>query len=398
MVNEKRDTSEGFFLTDEESKKRAVDLLKKQVRFDHLTSEGQVSEKSGISKIPSHLELALEEDDPREVSKRAWDVQTLRRGKGVGPLYTEGPNPLLTDISRSSVKKIKNYRESMGELLQSPLGGNSVFSWTNPDGKSTPKASSIWASDSGFFFPSESAQKTHRSIASPGLLAMGDILVKGNPELAKNVKKCRICQRDSYFYVPKVMTDAEGFEMYEGSDRTVPLPTDDERMCQSCLNKKIVRRDSIVKLKLDWSYQEEKRLEDLSEEKQKKAARKLRWHGYKWDIMGLHSRIKPFDTTKLPKKFTSSIPGFVSTQELYENAFTGRLFRGHEAEVQAKNPDGSLRWEQSFDNKTNVWKDKYHRNEAGHQVKVPEYERGPTIQRPSSSERVSRFLQGIFDF
>jgi len=228
---------------------------------------------------------------------------------------------------KESIRKIDTYRNSFGELLTSP-NPNILWSWTNPDGKKTPKSNDIWASDSGFFFSSESAQKTSKRHASPDELASSEVLIRGNMSLRSDVKKCGICQRDSYYLYPKYKYDEKGF--------LTDQLTEIEKVCKTCLHKRILkshRRD--VKVGGRGAAHRGKPLKQM---------------GYKWNIVGIHKSIKPFERTPLTSK----------DAKLYRDAYETTLMQGRKGGIHPT--------------------------------------RGMIESVDDYSPRVSKFLKGIFDF
>jgi hypothetical protein len=241
-----------------------------------------------------------------------WDIPTHRRHKGE-----------LGIFEQHAQKNIEQYKDSFGELLRSPIPG-ALFRWQSPDGKKTDSTTDIWASDSGFYFASEPGQKSSRGNQSQNLLSMTDILVKGNKPLADTVKKCRVCQRDSYYLYPKNQFDEEGWETQE--------LTQQEQVCRKCKTKGIIQSKQRKKKGIV-------RFKDESDKQFKKRKHKQRTSGYIWDQQNLHNQIKPFEQTILP----------IEKQGEYRQASEGDIIR---------NPDGRI----------------------------------------EQSEKVSRFLRGIFDF
>jgi len=121
------------------------------------------------------------------------------------------------------------YKDSMGELITS----NFPMRFENPDGTRTPPMSEIWHSDSGRYFPSETAQKRDRDSQKPSVLGIADALFSGNKSLADDVKKCRVCQRESYAFLLPWELDSTGAIT---KNRTQQYWT-----CQNCEEKGLVK-------------------------------------------------------------------------------------------------------------------------------------------------------------
>ena len=289
-----------------------------------LRSGTKVGIRGGFIHPEHHEDIDINRPAFRRKKGESEDAYVTRLRESEHDIPTDVRHRLeWSDYEKQSWYNIEKYKDAFGELLRSPLPG-AVWRWENPDGTKTPRSSDIWASDSGFFFASEQAQKTSKKNVPQDVFAMSNILAKGNPGLADQVVKCRVCQRESYYLYPKTMYDEEGFMTEQ--------PSAQQKVCRDCQHKGIVQEHS---RKTTRGIQKRKGESNKAFMKRKQ---KMKSKGYRWNITSLHSKIRPFNQTVLSDNHA---------------------------------PIYNLGWDGEVDR-----------------------ENGKIVR----SERVSRFLQGIFDF